>query len=212
MLSSTLLTLLALTSATPLARSTTLTAQNLLTIAPSTSTCDPTADFATECRPATVAAPAIAKSFTTYTITTFGAQAALVSIILFESGNFKYSQNHFPAPGNPGQGTRNMQSPAFNAKYADDLAAKGVCGLTTEKVAAAKAQGPEKVLELVNTDSLGFASAAWFLRTQCGEGVEEGLAGATEEGYVAYLTECVGTTATEERIAGWKAVVALGQW
>ncbi|KAK4507733.1 hypothetical protein PRZ48_001468 [Zasmidium cellare] len=218
MLPSTLLPLLSLTATTlasPFKRNTTggtITAQNLIDLAPSTATCDTTAQFGDECRTASIAAPAIAQSFTDYTVTSFGAQAALVSIMLFESGDFKYSRNHFPAPGRPGQGTRNMQSADFNALYAEDLAAKGTCGLTTAKVEAAKAEGPDAVLALVNTDRLGFASAAWFLRTQCTPAIEEGLAAATEDGYNAYLTECIGTTSTEDRIEGWKAVVALKEW
>lgn len=34
----------------------------------------------------------------------------------------------------------------------------------------------------------------------------------TDESWNAYLTSCVGTTATEDRTAIWTKVVALGKW
>jgi hypothetical protein len=84
-----------------------LTAQKIIAIAPATASCNGT-DFPDECADATHAATAINKAFSTYKITQVGEQAALVAYMLFESGNFKYNRNHFPAPGRPGQGTRMM--------------------------------------------------------------------------------------------------------
>ena len=65
--------------------------------------------------------PHIVKSFQHYGISSAGVQAALLSIMAFESGNFKYSINI--SPGVPGQGTRNMQSPKFNMEYAMSIPA-----------------------------------------------------------------------------------------
>jgi hypothetical protein len=84
-----------------------LTAEKLIAIAPATASCSG-GDFPDECADATRAAAAINKAFSTYKITAVGEQAALVAYMLFESGNFKYNHNHFPAPGRPGQGTRMM--------------------------------------------------------------------------------------------------------
>lgn len=170
MLSSSLLTAIALAgtiAASPLVRKHTncLTATDLTNIAPDTASCDGAA-APTECAPADIAAPNIDQSFHTFKIDSFGAQAALVAIMLFESGDFKYKINHYP--GVAGQGTRNMQSPAFNEKYADWIVANGNdSNVTTTSVSAASAQGPAELLDLINTDKWGFASAAWFLSTQC---------------------------------------------
>ena len=38
--------------------------------------------------------------------------------------------------------------------------------------------------------------------------VRFGLKAATLEGYVAYLTQCVGTTTTPERESGWQVTIA----
>jgi hypothetical protein len=186
------------------------TAQNLIAIAPETTTCA-SAPFPAECAPADIAAPNIAASFHRFHITSFGAQAALVALMLFETADFRYKINH--SPGVPGQGTRNMQSPAFNAQYAAWIAATGADPAVTDaSVAAAKAQGPAALLDLVNDDRWGFASAAWFLSEKCDKGVAEALADGQQGSFEKYLTGCVGTTVTQDRIDGWKKVVALRQW
>lgn len=195
-----------------ISRSSCISADNLIDIAPDTTTCNG-ADFPRECVTASAAAPNIASSFELFNIDSFDAQAALVAIMLFESGDFKYKQNHFPAPGTPGQGTRNMQSPAFNEKYADWIAANGEDeNITEESVAQAKAQGPPQLLDLINTDLWGFASAAWFLSTQCDASIAQALGDAQQASFENYLTTCVGTTVTADRITGWEKVVALRGW
>lgn len=131
--------------------------------------------------------------------------------MLYESGSFKYNINHYP--GVPGQGTRNMQSPAFNLKYAQWLAANMTdSGISMQQVQKAEQEGPVQVLALVNGGRWSFASAAWFLVTQCNEEISHGLAASTKEGWEAYLTECVGTTVTEDRTAIWKKAIALQKW
>lgn len=58
-----------------------------------------------ECSTAAQAVPFITKSFATYNVTSRAEQAALISLMAFESGDFKYNRNHFPPPGRPGQGS-----------------------------------------------------------------------------------------------------------
>jgi len=190
------LSIFTLTNASPFRR-TTLTAATIEAISPSTSSCTG-ATFPDECRTATQAAPFIAQSFVKYSIQTPGEQAALLALMLYESGAFKYSRNHWP--GVPGQGTRNMQSPAFNLQYAESL-------YPVATVQAAQAQGVDAVLALVNDDAGSFGSAAWFLSSQCSESVRQGLAAETAAGWQAYLTSCVGTTDTSDRDTLWTAAI-----
>jgi len=202
--------LCATVSAIPFRRANAITAVDLITISSATSSCA-NAPEAGECRTADEAAPYIAISFTNFGITSFGEQAALVALMLYESGDFKYAQNHFP--GVPGQGTRNMMSPTYVAKYLGWLSTVCTnCGITAAQVQEATAQGPAAVLDLVNTDEYGFGSAAWFLATQCDEGVRQGLAAGTQSGWETYLSQCVGTSADGKRNELWSATMALGQW
>lgn len=205
------LTLAITATAIPLVRkqATCISANNLITIAPDTASCDG-APFPEECASASVAAPNIAQSFSLFNIDSFGAQAALVAIMLFESGDFKYKINHFP--GVAGQGTRNMQSPSFNAKYADWIMANGQDPSITQASVAAAANDPAALLDLINTDQWSFASAAWFVSTQCGASQVQALGDGSQASFEAYLTGCVGTTVTEDRIAGWEKVIGLGGW
>ncbi|CAD0114757.1 unnamed protein product [Aureobasidium uvarum] len=169
------------------------------------------AAYPAECATTTRAVPYINLAFTAFSIHDFGTQAALLALILYKSASFKHNTNHYP--GVPGQGTRNMQSPAFNLKYAQWLAANRTdSGLSLQQVQEAEAEGPVQVLALVNNDRWGFASAAWFLVTQCDAEIRRGLAGLTEDGWNAYLIDCVGTTVTDERTAVWKEATALRKW
>jgi hypothetical protein len=173
-----------------------LTAEIITTIAPATASCNGS-EFADECADATRAAPAISKSFETYGITTAGEQAALVAYMLFESGNFKYSKNHYP--GRPGQGTRMMAMPPFISEYATAV-------VGAQAVATASAEGPAAVLNLVNADDeKSFGSAAWYLSTKCTPEIRSGLAAETVDGWHNFLTVCVGTTAVPERDTSWVA-------
>lgn len=196
--------------AAPLKRVNTITAADLIAIESSTSSCDG-APFSSECRTAAQAAPMIASSFTNFGLTSFGEQAAVVALMLYESGDFKYAINHYP--GVPGQGTRNMQSSTYNSKYAEYLSTICQdCGITTAQVQQASSAGPAQLLDLVNTDQWSFSSAAWFLSTQCDASIGQGLAAESEEGWESYLSECVGTTATADRTAIWTQAMALKAW
>jgi hypothetical protein len=198
-----------LSTASPFKRANAITASDITKIAPSTSSCaNPPAPG--ECRTASQAAPYVAISFTNFGIEDFNTQAALLSLMLYESGDFQYAINHYP--GVPGQGTRNMQTPQYNLEYAKWLATTCTnCGITSKEVAAAQ-NNPVEVLKLVNTDELGFGSAAWFWSTQCDESVKQGLKAGTEAGWEAYISQCVGTTVTEERTAIWRKAMALKGW
>jgi hypothetical protein len=179
-----------------------LTADIITAIAPNSASCA-SAAFADECRTAAQAAPHINDSFNKYGITSTAEQAAVLSIMLYESSSFQYNKNHYPEPGRPGQGTRNMQSPALNLEYAQSL-------LAADKVAQANQAGPAAVLELVSGDDYSFGSAAWFLTTQCTMNVRSELQTGSKAGWSAYLTQCVGTTDTEDRDTIW--VAATRQW
>jgi hypothetical protein len=183
-----------------------ITAEQLIKIDPKTVTCDG-AEFAAECADAARAAPAISASFQKYGIETPGEQAALIAIMLFESGSFKYSKNHFSPEGpRPGQGTRNMQMLPFNIKYAQDV-------LPADVATAATTAGGDAVTTALNAnDETSFGSAAWFLTKaqpdKCTQQIRDGLAAATKAGWDAYLTQCVGTSADPERDVSWTAALA----
>ncbi|KAI4273111.1 MAG: hypothetical protein L6R38_006428 [Xanthoria sp. 2 TBL-2021] len=171
-------------------------------MAPNSKTCAG-AQFAAECKTAAQAAPFINASLKTYGITSAGEAAALISLMAFESGDFKYNTNHFP--GRPGQGTRNMQMPAFNMEYAKSIPAL--------KDGLAKAGTDVKaVLALLTSNGeYDFGSAAWFMKTKCDEKVRSGLKTGTTDAWKMYITECIGTTVTADRQAGWeKAAKAMG--
>jgi hypothetical protein len=180
------------------------TADDLVAIAPETASCSG-APFPDECADASTAAKALNASFAKYNIATPGEQAALIAYMLFESGNFKYSKNHFP--GRPGQGTRMMAMPNFVGQYA-----AAVADPTT--MSTASTAGVDAVLALVNSDDeKSFGAAAWFYSSQCDATVKAGVQAETVDGWHAFLTQCVGTTAAPERDTPWVAAkqILLGK-
>jgi len=180
-----------------------MTIAQLLQFAPTASSCSPAAQFADECRTAAQAVPLINAAFSNFSINTVGEQAALASLMSFETGDFQFDRNHFPAPGNPGQGTRNlMQFPNVLA-YALN---------TTSTAAQAQSLVPDPsdvnvsddtknaVLALMLPDDLSFASAAWFYTTNCAqESIVSGLQAGTEAGWENFITNCISTTVTDDR-------------
>ncbi|KAF1999519.1 hypothetical protein P154DRAFT_407506, partial [Amniculicola lignicola CBS 123094] len=171
----------------------TLTAEMLVKIAPTTASCY-SAPFPDECHTADQAVAPLTASFQKYSLTTPGEQAAVIALMLFESTSFQYNKNHYP--GIPGQGTKNMQSPAFNQKYAEFL--------YPDQVQVAAVQGPAAVLDLVSGVEDTFGSAAWFLTTQCDASVKAGLATGLDAGWTAYMA-CIWTSRSAERDALWTA-------
>ncbi|KAH8431281.1 uncharacterized protein LDX57_008943 [Aspergillus melleus] len=184
------------------ARDVQLTAQQIEAIAPTSNTCDgaPNPD---ECATSEQAALNIAKSFETYEVTSPAEQAAVIGLMAFESGDFKYNRNHYP--GVPGQGTRNMQSPAFNAQYAASLS-----GIADQAVSLAA--DPAGLLDLLLEDEAkDFGSGAWFLTSQCTPDVRTQLQSGSVDGWASFISGCVGTEASGDRQAYWqRAVEALG--
>ncbi|PWY71559.1 hypothetical protein BO94DRAFT_259984 [Aspergillus sclerotioniger CBS 115572] len=183
-------------------RDASITAEQIKTIAPTSSSCD-NPPAVGECATAAQAAPNIAKSFDTYSVTSRAEQAAVIGLMAFESGDFKYNKNHFP--GVPGQGTRNMQSPTYNSKYAADIPA------LADKLSSVSGD-PTGVLDLLlANEEYDFGSGAWFLTTQCSASVRSQLQSGSEAGWTAYITSCVGTDANDDRKAYWtRAIQALG--
>ncbi|KAI9831898.1 MAG: hypothetical protein M1819_004620 [Sarea resinae] len=208
-----LLLVLQLSSASPIAPRTLITSSQLLEIAPSSSTCA-NAPFPLECATATQAAPWINLSLATYAVTSPAEIAALISLMAFETGEFKYNINHYPAPGRPGQGTRNMQMGTSNLLYARSIPALTLPldAITTSQDASALSDDQLNAMRaLVLPDTYAWASAAWFLTSQCGPSVRTQLQTGSVEGWEAYISECVGTTVTSDRQAYWTAACqALG--
>jgi hypothetical protein len=186
-------------------------ASQLLVIAPTSNTCTG-APFPSECATSDQAAPYLISAMSTYSITSPPEIAALLSLIAYETGDFKYAINHYPAPGRPGQGTRNMQMASYNLLYV-----KSIPGLSSSLTAITTASSTDglsddqlnAVRALVLPDEYAWGSAAWFLTTQCAS-VRSQLQAGGQAGYEAYL-ECVGTTATSDRLAYWtRANNAMG--
>ncbi|KIW19704.1 hypothetical protein PV08_00278 [Exophiala spinifera] len=180
----------------------------LLAIAPSSNTCA-NAPFPSECTVTTASlAQIIIGSFASHNVSTAPEQAALLSWMAFESGEWKYNRNHFPAPGRPGQGTRVMMMPNYVAEFArsfKELADGDELGGTTTG-----SGDPDQVLDLVSADKYSFAAAAWYYDTHCTPEVKEGVQTGGEQGWEEFVTVCVGTTVTEGRRGYWvKACEAL---
>ena len=172
----------------------------LLSIVPSASSCVG-ATSPNECATAAQALDPILVAFSQYKVTSAPEQAALLSWIAFESGEFKYQRSHYP--GTPGQGTRCMISPAFVKRY--------VASIPALASSAASTSDPAAMLDLVLSDQYSFASAAWFLTTQCSQEVRAQLQTGSDAGWEAFIQQCVQTSLTDARRAYWKkAVAALG--
>lgn len=98
-----------------------------------------------------------------------------------------------------------MQSPSYNKEYASSLPA---LNSSVSKVS----NDPAALLDLLRgNETYDFGSGAWFLTTQCSSNVRKQLQSGSESGWQLYISDCVGTSVTEERKAYWeKAVKALG--
>ena len=136
---------------------------------------------------------------------------AVLSLIAFETGDFKYNINHYPVRA--GQGTRNMQMPDFNLEYALSIPAlkgqvQAITSATTTTAGLTDSQ-LNAIRALVLPDQYSWGSAAWFLTTKCAS-IRPTLRAGGQAGLNAYLG-CVGTTATSDRLAYWnRANAAFG--
>ncbi|KIW87693.1 uncharacterized protein Z519_11667 [Cladophialophora bantiana CBS 173.52] len=186
--------------------------RQLLYIAPESNTCSG-ATYPNECAVSSMPViQAIVNSFAKYDVTTAEEQAALLSWMVYESGQFKFNRNHFPAPGKPGQGTRTMMSPAFVQEYANsipELKSKVAAIGTGASLSDAQA---DQILALVQPDHYSFAAAAWYYGTHCTDAQKTQIRqGGQQNWQTAFITGCVQTTIDDDRIAYWKkACQALG--
>lgn len=98
-----------------------------------------------------------------------------------------------------------MQSPSFNKKYASSLP-------DLKSKIARVASNPADLLDLLRDNhGYDFGSGAWFLTTQCSKEVRTALQAGDEEGWQRYISDCVGTSVTDERKEYWqRAIKALG--
>lgn len=75
---------------------------------------------------------------------------------------------------------------------------------------------PEAVLDATIAAGHEWDAAAWFYSSQCSESIKQGVQAATEDGWKAFITTCVGTTWDEgsgstSRVGYWmNAMHALG--
>jgi hypothetical protein len=210
----TLWLLVGIGSATPVElsrRSLSITPAIIQAISPNSASCAG-APQAGQCRTAAQAALPIAQSFSTYGITTPGEAAALISLMAYESADFKYQNN--VSPGRPGQGTRNMQMINYNLVYVQSIPAlasnlsaiTGGAGAT----ALSSQQANDVRSLLTSNDAYDFGSAAWFLTSQCSSSVRYGLQTGSLAGWQQYISSCVGAEASEDRQEYWnRAVTAL---
>lgn len=166
-------------------------------IAPSSTSCSG-ASFPSECATADQATQPLVDAFNKYQVSTPGEQAALLSYMAYESGEFKYNKNHFPEPGRPGQGTRIMMMPNYVKLYAASL---GVTGSDDASILA----------NVIAQPGGEWGAASWFMTTQCSADVRKGLQNADQAGFEAFISGCVQTTMDDKRLAYWKtAAQALG--
>lgn len=174
----------------------------LLAIAPTSNTCAGS-HLPTECATADQAAPFLIDAMLKYSIYSPTELSAVLSLIAFESGDFKYNINHYP--GRAGQGTRNMQMPQFNLEYAlsiPELQAQVKAITTSSTTSGLTDDQLNAIRALVLPDQYSWGSAAWFLTTKCAS-ARPALQASGQAGFEAYLG-CVGTTVTADRLAYWK--------
>ncbi|KAL2066221.1 hypothetical protein VTL71DRAFT_2292 [Oculimacula yallundae] len=178
----------------------------LLQIAPTSNTCSG-APVPAECATNVQAAPFLISAMQKYEIYSVPEMAAVLSVVAFETADFKYNTNKFP--GRPGQGTRNMQMANYNLLYAQSIpelatplsaitTSSSIAGLSDEKLNAIRA--------LVLPDEYSWASGAWFLTTQCAN-IRPALQTGSRVGFGAYMG-CLGVTASDDRLAYWKRATA----
>jgi hypothetical protein len=100
----------------------------------------------------------------------------------------------------------------YNLLYAKSIPALAseVSAITTASSTSGLSNAQlNQILDLVTPDQYAWATAAWFLTTQCSS-IRSQLQAGGQAGYTAYLG-CIGTTATSDRLTYWtRANTALG--
>ena len=165
-------------------------------IMPSSTSCaSASGPYASDCRTAAQAADPLIAAMQAYNLTSAGQIAAVLALVGLESADLKFKHN--VSPGRVGQGTSAMLMPDNVAAYAGSIPelAGGV---------AAAGGDPGKVLELVVDDRYNFGAGPWWLTSRCEAGVVEGLKGASDAAWRAYMG-CVGVSADDpDRRAYWE--------
>ncbi|KAJ7624142.1 hypothetical protein B0H17DRAFT_963938 [Mycena rosella] len=125
--------------------------------------CSSPTQFPGECRTAKQAAPFVNQAFRDFGIVTAGEKAALLSLMLFESGGFEFDINH--SLNTPVQWTRNLMTFPFILQYALDTPSVAAQAQALVGATAVDAVAPDTrnaVRALVLPDPLSVASAMWF--------------------------------------------------
>lgn len=169
-------------------------------IAPNAENC-----ASSECRTAEQAAPFIAQSMYDYKVFTTPEMAAIISLMAFESGDFKYKLNlQYQAdntdPQHIGQGTANMQMGNFNLLYAKSIPSIKDTVSTFSSIGAMSPTNVTNMMNALTADEFNFASGAWFYTTQCDPSVKQALWANPDAGFKAYMA-CVGAGVTDDRLA-----------
>lgn len=94
-----------------------------------------------------------------------------------------------------------MQSPDFNAEYAGSIEA------ISDEVSEAKGDKAKILDLLLANEEYDFGSGAWFLTSHCEDDVRNQLQSGSQEGWEAYITDCVRTEANEGRKGYLEAAV-----
>lgn len=173
----------------------------ILAIAPTSNTCSG-APVPDQCATNAQAAPYLISAMAKYEIFSVPEIAAVLSVVAFESGDFKYNTNVYP--GRPGQGTRNMQMANYNLLYAKSIPALSskLSAITTASTTSGLSDDQlNQIRALVLPDEYSWASAAWFLTTNCAS-IRPALQAGGQAGFEAYMG-CLGVTATSDRLAYW---------
>ncbi|KAF3165899.1 hypothetical protein TWF225_001353 [Orbilia oligospora] len=170
-----------------------------------------------ECATAKHAAPFITEAFKKYEINTIGEAAAILSLMMFETGNFQFNTNHFGMGGKPrpGQGTRNQMSPNFIVEYAQTFGSTDSIspGITPANINDQTDEVKNKVLALVLGDDRTWASGAWFYKNYAPcTAIMPALQKepVSRQAWRDYITKCVETTVASRGASFEAAVVALG--
>jgi len=184
-----------------------ITADQIRAVLPDAATCD----NSPSCRTADQAAPLINQAFQKFNFNTVGEQAAIFSLMAFESGHFKFDTN---LSGRPGQGTRNMMMFDYVLAYALEFNPDGVRSVRPDLTSSSTAndvqdEGQRNAIRAtVLGDELSFASGAWFLREKCDGSVAQGLQAANDDGFNNYMTQCIGVGTDPARLALYQATLA----
>ncbi|KAK6345753.1 hypothetical protein TWF718_007660 [Orbilia javanica] len=171
-----------------------------------------------ECATAEHAAPLITEAFQKYGINTIGEAAAILSLMMYETGDFQFNTNQFGINGTdprPGQGTRNMMSPNFIVQYAQVFGSTDSIkpGVTPENINEQTDEVKNQIMALVLGDDKTWASGAWFYKNHppCAAVMPDlQKTPVSMAAWEAYIVKCVDTPVADRAVKFELAVAALG--